>query len=465
MKSQLRFIVALIATSVMFFSCKKLDQENSQTATPNVFDPSVVLRPGEVLPDPPELKAKLKLEFSEELLREGKTIAFTKGGKKYYEGSHNQILLEAFSAAKGGTKGNGWGQGGSSGGSTGGSTGGGGTTTGDVTPPRVIIVSPNAGQLYDISLRDACEVIILVDDNIKPKRIVAKIRDEVIMDTTSTTFRSGVGGFNELRQYYFFPFGDGTYNLVVQAWDDAGNSTTSTILFSRNSQTAPITVNYPEAYTLPQPRDPYSYQGGEGSCAAFTVSNAYTIQRYVKERQTGGFNANNVYSPEWVYNLALRGQNCGAGSSVIGNMAIVADRGIPTWSALPYNYNNGCDTSMFTDAIRANALSNKIATWGTTVTTADINLIKQNVYLGKVGMFMFGMDHNFVGGGPDYIWTFPHYYDYYLHGCCVVGYDDSKHAFLVFNSWGDAWANNNCRWIDYDFFWQCVASNLYYFNM
>ena len=91
---------------------------------------------------------KTPLQFSEKLLREGRTVAFTKSGKKYHDGSHEALRLEFQSQARG-TKGNGWGQGGSQGGTT---TGGGGTTTttGDVTPPRISISSPTAGQILNL---------------------------------------------------------------------------------------------------------------------------------------------------------------------------------------------------------------------------------------------------------------------------------------------------------------------------
>ena len=470
MKKSIRLVIASIAMAIVVFaSCKKFDQDNPVPANPEIQ----VSRQGEVTPDPPELKAKFKLEFSEKFLKEGKTIAFTKNGRKYYDGSHEALRLEFNSAARAadrGTKGNGWGQGGSQGGTTtgGGGTGTGGTTTGDITPPRVWINSPTAGQILDLNNGGlyGANWGCFVDDAVKLQRVLVKIKGEIILDTVGG-LKSGYGNFNVLQGVYTFPFGDGTYDMAIQAWDSAGNTTTSIVLFSRNTQTAPITVNLPSSWILPTPRDPYSYQGGEGSCAAFAVANAYTIQRYVKEGQTKGFNSNNVYSPEWIYNIAVSsaGWSCGSGSSIISNMNIVLTRGIPTWNALPYDYNNGCDTSMFTNAIRVNAESNKIATWGSSVMTGDVDCVKQKIYEGKVGIFTLSMDRNFYGGAPDYIWTFPHYYDYFLHACVIVGYDDSKHAYLVFNSYGDSWAGNNCRWIDYDFFWQCVSYSAYYFNM
>ncbi len=38
------------------------------------------------------------------------------------------------------------------------------------------------------------------------------------------------------------------------------------------------------------------------------------------------------------------------------------------------------------------------------------------------------------------------------HAMALVGYDDSKSAFRVRNSWGTSWGDNGSIWVDYDFF-------------
>ncbi len=59
-------------------------------------------------------------------------------------------------------------------------------------------------------------------------------------------------------------------------------------------------------------------------------------------------------------------------------------------------------------------------------------------------------------------------YDTYLnpgmqhayHAMVMSGYDDSKNAFKLMNTWGSTWGNEGTIWVDYDFFVQsfCVAA-------
>jgi len=323
------------------------------------------------------------------------------------------------------------------------------------------------GDFYDAQLEQHicyhCNGSGYVDDETKLARIQITIRGDIVLDTTAN-LKSGYGNWNVIQVPYMFPYGDGTYNMTWKAWDSTGNMTSYNSVFSRNTEFTVLPADMPSSFSLPYPRNPYAAQGGEGSCAAVTVNSAFTIQKYVRGGLTGGYNDNNVYSPEWIYNIALGGRSCGAGSSTLGNMGIVVNRGVPTWNYLPYSALNGCDTLMFTEAIRANAALNK-GTWGFNVATADINAIKYNVYKGYVGSFSYQLDHQLINNPyPGYIWNFPHFQDGGPHASCIIGYDDSKHAFLMLNSWGDSWADQNTIWVDYDFFWQAVAGGIYYFG-
>jgi len=463
MKKLLLFSFLLLT----LFSCNKTELNSPELGEKQSIQNYDYRKGGGVLPDPPELKKNFSMKISQEFLEHGRTLAFNKNGKKIVDmrADEAEFLMKG-TAAKGSTKGGGWGQGGNpgSGGSTGGSTGGGGTTQTDWTAPRIVGIDPVNGQVYNLSLNSYVVLNALVDDETALARVKVTIRGDVIIDTAGP-FKQGYGNWNYISQTYQFPYGDGTYNMTWQAWDAAGNTTIVNTVFSRNTEFSTIPVQLPTSFILPYPKqNQYIHQGGEGACAAFAVNSAFTIQKYVRGGLTGGYNDNNVYSPEWIYNIALRGAGCGSGSSVLGNMGTVVNRGVPTWAALPFSYMNGCDTLMFTQAIRDNAALNK-GLWGFSTPTADINALKYNITRGYVGIHGFQLDHQLTSNvAPNYIWNFPHFQDGGPHAGCIIGYDDSKHAFLMLNSWGNTWANEGAVWIDYDFFWQAVTGALYYFG-
>lgn len=458
---------------ILFVSCNKTSIVEPETSTTQQ-------RESGLLPDPPELKAKMDIKVSREFLEHGRTLAFNRFGKKIVDmrADDAEVLMRGTAAkgttSRGGTKGGGWGQGGNpasggTGGTTGGgTTGGGGTVTPtDYTPPRIVGVEPANGTNFTLQNNSAgrTDLFAWVDDETKLARIQVTVRGDIVFDQT-TGLKSGYGNWNATNIPYYFPYGDGTYDMTWKAWDSAGNVTIVSSVFSRNTDFTVLPADMPTSVVLPYPKDPYINQGGEGSCAAFAVNSAFTIQKYVRGGLTAGYNENNIYSPEWIYNLGKGGATgCGSGSSILGNMSYVCNRGVPTWAVLPYSYNNGCDTSIFTDAIRANAALNK-GIWGFASATADINAIKYNIYRGYVGAFGYQLDHQINGGFlyPGFIWTFPHFQDGGPHASCIIGYDDSKHAFLMLNSWSSAWGDQGTIWVDYDFMWQALTGALYYFG-
>lgn len=457
MKKLLTFTVLLLT----LVSCNKTSLDEKQTQI------SSQERASGLLPDPPELKKYLDLKVSQDFLENGRTLAFNKQGKKLVDMSINDAESLMTSQAKGG---NGWGQGGnpgSGGGSTGGGSTGGGTTGGttDWNPPLIIAVTPANGSTYNLSGQwQIVHINASVSDDIALARIKVSVRGDVLLDTTAGLL-SGTGNWNNIDIPYYFPYGDGTYNMTWQAWDVYGNQTVVNSVFTRNTEFTVVPTTLPSSYVLPYPKDPYIQQGGEGACAAFAVSSAFTIQKFV--RGGGGiekaYSNNNVYSPEWIYNIAVVGRGCGYGSSVLSNMGTVVNRGVPTWSYLPFSSLNGCDTSMFTQAIRDNAAQNK-GIWGFSSPTADINAIKYNITRGYVGMFGYQLASDMSNPPASFVWNFPHFHDMSSHASCIIGYDDSKHAFLMLNSWGATWADQGALWIDYDFFWQEICGSLYYFG-
>ncbi len=440
-------IIAVLIWTAFIISCNKTNQDITDIQTDE--------RGSGLRPDKPEDVIKFPLQYSQEFMRNGRTISIV-NGKTVLNLRATDANLQFRTESKPG-------RGNNNGGNT--TTGGGGTTTttGDITVPRVMILDPTAGRVYDLASTNWQRVgwTAIADDETKLSRIVVKIRGYVIKDTSGNIDADGTNGIWTLLQgVYDWPFGDGVYDMSVQAWDASGNTTMTSILFSRNTEMTPLPTNFPSSYIMSTP--PKINQGGEGSCAAFAVATAYSIERYYRDNQTL-WNNDNTYSPEWVYNIAVAGNGCGYGSGILSNIGIITRRGIPRWNMLPYSSQNGCDTSMFTDAIRADAALNK-ANYGYSVVTADINLIKIKIASNHPLVIGLQGDRNYINAGYDYIWTFPHYRDGGPHAMVIVGYDDKRHAFLCMNSWGPKWATNGCIWVDYDFMWQQVSGGGWGFN-
>ena len=452
MKKSIIFIAALVSSAAVWLSCNKES---------GIFNPKPATEPrlSGVKLEKPGILANAKLECSKEFLEQGRTVSYVQG-KKVLDETALDANYQFRSATKPG-KGNG---GGGSTTTSGGTTSGGTTTTtttGDKTAPRVMIMDPQAGYTFNFSNSNNQLSSVIwsaaANDETKLVRIQVRIKGIVIRDTSNS---AGIwpisGSWTIVQGSYNWPFGDGTYDMAVQAWDAAGNTTISTILFSRNTTPTALPTNFPTAYTMTTP--PNINQGGEGTCAAFSSAIAYDIERYYKDNQTS-WTFDNMYSPEWIYNIQAN-NNCMDGSGIGTNTNTLLTRGVPRWSTLPYNAQNGCDTLMFTDAMRAEAYSNRMSGYYT-VTTQDINMIKTKIAQNHPLIALFQIDHNFINAGPGYIWTFPHYRDGGPHSSVIVGFDDSKHAFLCMNSWGPNWGTNGNIWIDYDFLWQELTLSVY----
>ena len=98
----------------------------------------------------------------------------------------------------------------------------------------------------------------------------------------------------------------------------------------------------------------------------------------------------------------------------------------------------------------AEAANYKITTYQQLL-PSDITAIKTSIVNKHPLTFTFTSDYNFYNATPGYIWSSrgtlmgP-------HAVTIIGYDDSKHAYKVINSWTAVWGDQGCTWIDYTFF-------------
>jgi bacillopeptidase F (M6 metalloprotease family) len=126
------------------------------------------------------------------------------------------------------------------------------------------------------------------------------------------------------------------------------------------------------------------------------------------------------------------------------------NQGVCSWETMPYSDDNGCNllpnTTQSTEA--NNFRINSFAQVSLSDQTAIKTLLSQNHPL----IAGTSIDDNFTNATAGMIWnTFNGVYGS-NHGYVICGYDDSRHAYKVINSWGTSWGDNGYTWIDYDFF-------------
>ena len=192
---------------------------------------------------------------------------------------------------------------------------------------------------------------------------------------------------------------------------------------------------------------PIRSQGGEGSCVAWGAAyEAFGIAyRY---KHGGAFNNSiNIFSPEYVYNQIKAGSSCSSGSYVNNALDLLKSQGACTWSKMPYSSTNGCSLRPNLSQ-RANAASHKIVSWSTVSRNSGAIKKQLSVYKRPV-IIVTPVDENFDNLGNNQVYT--HYSGHYrgYHCYTVVGFDDTKKAFKIMNSWGTNWASSGFGWISY----------------
>lgn len=217
--------------------------------------------------------------------------------------------------------------------------------------------------------------------------------------------------------------------------------------------TAPINttvVIVPAPATLPASVElnhpPIVSQGSQGSCVACLFAGVRASENSYK---TGVMTP---LSTAFIYDQTKFNSDCGSGTGMLAVLVFLMRTGVCKESTLPYN-SAVCSPSAITPAMTTEAANYKITTYQQLL-PSDIPALKTALNnRHAIGVAIRG-DYNFLTCNyPNYIWkvqgTMPRSVN---HACYVVGYDDSKHAFHVVNSWGTSWGDQGTFWIDYDLF-------------
>ncbi len=246
----------------------------------------------------------------------------------------------------------------------------------------------------------------------------------------------------------------GIHTLTATAIDTRGRSATSTIQVSKDADiivVPPPTEPLPTEFILKAP--PHVPQGSEGSCLANALMASRSINEYYKTGATSYSESTNIYTPEFMFDLAKVGETCGIGSAMLNSLNIMYGKGSLPWVHFPYDPTNGCATTLITPAMYTVAANHKIKNYASILST-NPQLVKQTLVSGISLPCTFIYDDNYFLAKEGTIWASranpsitngP-------HAGVIIGYSDSKKAFLLRGTWGPTWGSGGNIWVDYTFF-------------
>ncbi|HLO37981.1 MAG TPA: C1 family peptidase [Lacibacter sp.] len=192
---------------------------------------------------------------------------------------------------------------------------------------------------------------------------------------------------------------------------------------------------------------PVMNQGSEGSCVAFAVGYAArSVDWYYK---TGATSYSTLFSPEHLYNYVKFSEDCAVGTAMQTALEFIMVNGICTLQLFPYSYTDGC-SNYPNDQLKADALNYRIEGYYK-IYTSDRAAIRSMIDQKKPVIISIAGDNSFIAAKAGFVWKV-YSGGYINHSVVICGYDDSKNAWLIQNSWGSGWGDNGYSWIDYGLF-------------
>jgi len=250
------------------------------------------------------------------------------------------------------------------------------------------------------------------------------------------------------------------YQLTVVAYDASGNSSSASVTVTKNViiVTPPdTTIGGRHMMATPPVRDQFS----EGSCVGFSVGYAArSIEWYYKTGATDFNDAVNIFSPEYLYNQVKFTSDCNSGTAMQTALDFVKVNGICTFQSMPYSGSNGC--SWLPNAAQQTEAALYKCDYVKMYTT-DSAAIKAMLRTNHAIVISLITDNAFINAKEDFIWKSSSEYTI-AHSVIICGYDDSRNAYRIMNSFGTSWGGAGFLWIDYDFFLTRTGTYCYVIN-
>lgn len=321
---------------------------------------------------------------------------------------------------------------------------------GDLTAPIVNLLSPANGASYNTG--DVITISSSASDNVGISNLSISINGTVVGSSASSSYA---------YSWNTASAASGIHTITATARDAAGNQSVRSITVTLN--TTVIVPPPPSGSGVRLTMPPVISQGSEGSCVAFAVGYAArSAEQYYRSGASSYSNGTNIFSPEFLYNQIKFSTDCSSGSAMQTALDFIKLNGICTFQSMPYSSSNGC--SLLPSASQASEAQNyKISSYAKLYTT-DRVAIKAMVSQNHPVIINILADNSFISAKTGFIWKTYSGSGSLAHALVICGYDDSKNAYLVMNSWGTTWGDAGYSWIDYDFFLTKTGTYCYAIN-
>jgi C1A family cysteine protease len=194
-----------------------------------------------------------------------------------------------------------------------------------------------------------------------------------------------------------------------------------------------------------------SNQGDLGSCVAWATGYADKTYQEGQEWQWALNTNSHIFSPAYIYSQIHADDSADGGGSLFSDaFNLLRAQGCTTLADMPYDGSEYAWETTPTAKQKANAAKYKAANWSQ-LPDGNYNAIKAQLANGNpvvIGISVYPDFDNLDASNPIYDQVSGK--DRGGHAICVVGYDDSKRAVKIINSWGTGWGINGYGWISYD---------------
>ncbi len=225
---------------------------------------------------------------------------------------------------------------------------------------------------------------------------------------------------------------------------------------------APSEQNIPSDFSIESSFPPPGDQGNQKSSAGFAV--AFGLITYLEAEKSKTKNLSEIlplsdkgqnlfYSPAYLYNQLNNGRD--SGSSLLETLVLAESRGAVSLKEMPYTPSSfrakpGPSQIELGRKVRLSKI------WK--MDPNDLTSIKYVISKKNPVLISFLTFDNFLEIKGDTVYSNFSGDSIGAQSLILIGYDDDKKAFRVWNSWGREWGDSGYQWIDYHIFQKLVRS-------